>query len=220
MQLQKSILICVTAAALFFSNCGIKKKSNDEHTISDKDNPISALKKLGDNAEKVKEEMDESQKIQEDRKKRGDTLAMNYKELQKYLPESIEGYEKDGEPGGQSVNMAGMSYSTATQKFKKGEDHIEVTVTDYNQSYGTFQGLFSYAGMFSVESDEEKTTKYNTGVEHTIAIESYKKKDKDATITAGAGYRFWIEVKGNNQADAEFLKKVVAGMKLKELAGM
>jgi predicted ribosome quality control (RQC) complex YloA/Tae2 family protein len=220
MQLQKSILICITAIALVFSSCGIKKRGEDQNTITDKDNPLSALKKLSDNAEKVKEDMDDSQKMQEDRKKRGDTLAMNYKELQKYLPETIAGYEKDGEPGGQSVNMAGMSYSTASQKFKKEADYIEVTVTDYNQAYGTFQGLFSYAGMFSVESDEEKTTKYNTGVEHTLAIESYKKKDKDATITAGAGYRFWIEVKGNNQPDAEFLKKVLAGMKLKELAGM
>jgi outer membrane murein-binding lipoprotein Lpp len=219
MQTQKSILAGIALSAILFSGCGGNKKS-DTDTISKNDNVFTALDKLKNNSEKMQADMDESTKVQEERKKRGDTLAMNYKDLQKFLPESIDGYEKDGEPGGESVNMGGMSFSNAKQRFKKGEDDITVTITDYNQNYGAYQGLFALAGMYSVESDDQKTMKFSTGIARTIGIEDYKKKSKDATITIGAGYRFWIEARGNNQADAGFLKKVVAGMKLKELAEM
>jgi hypothetical protein len=208
------------AASLVFSSCGGKKESQSDTETIDASNPISALQDLEKAGEKMQENQNEAEKVAAERRKKGDTLVMHYKELQKFLPQSVEGYEKDGDPTGETVNGAGMSVSTATQKFRKGSDFLSVTMTDYNQAYAMMQGLISAGGMFSVDSDDEKINKYDIGVGKTTAIENYKKKDKDATVTVATGYRFWIEAKANNQPDTEKLKTVVKNLKIKELSEM
>ena len=84
--------------------------------------------------------------------------------------------------------------------------------------YDAFQSLFSAMGMFSIDSDDAKTTKFDIGVPHTTAIEDFKKKSKEAAITVATGYRFLVRVNGNNQKDAEFFKDVAKSVNLKELS--
>lgn len=60
------------------------------------------------------EGMKESASKMEERKAKGDTISMPYTDLQKLLPSNIAGYIKDGDPKGESMNMVGMSYSTAS----------------------------------------------------------------------------------------------------------
>ncbi|MCU0353573.1 MAG: hypothetical protein MUD08_07540 [Cytophagales bacterium] len=211
-------VVLLTSAVLVFG-CGGKKEESDTETV-DANNPLSVLSNVGDIAENMQNKQEEAAQVMEARKKRGDTLAIPYKDLQQYLPTSVAGYEKDGDPTGESTTQMNMSFSTAQQRFKKGDDYIEVSIADYNQAYGAWQALFSMAGMFSVENDEEKMGKFDIGVSKTTAVETYKKKSKDASVTVGTGYRFWIEVKGNNQPDTDFVKEVAKGMDLKKLSEM
>ena len=217
MKVKSLLSIALLSSGILFFSCGGKKK-DDTETISDKDNAFTAMEKMAKNADKLKEKTDEAEKVIAERKAKGDTLAMPYKELQKYLPDAPSGYKKNGEPKGQTVNMMGSSYSEAEQNYKKDDNNtLSVKIVDYNATYGTYQGLYAMAGMFSIDSDDERTGKVDIGVDKTTAIESFKKKTKDATLSVGTGYRFWIEVKANNQSETDLVKSVAKSIDLAAL---
>lgn len=194
-----------------FTSCKSKK---------DKKNPdkIESLSDLKDYAENVQEKMDESQKKIEERKKRGDTLAMNYKDLQAYLPD-ISGYEKDGGPSGESMNGLGGSWSTASQRYKNGDKNIKVEIIDYNAAYQTFAGLTALYGMgFSREDDNEKMGAVDLGVAGVQGYETISKKEPNSKLTIVIAGRFITNIDCNGSNDSDFLKSIAKGMKLSELA--
>ncbi len=178
-------------------------------------NTVEAITQIG---EQMKKGSSDANTKMKERKAKGDTLAMNYKELQKYLPLSIDGY-KTGEPNGTSINMQGMSYSSAEATFKKDNgDHIKVTIIDYNAAYGIYTAATAmWAIGMNVETPEEKVS----GIKMDNEIggwETFKKKRKDATVTLGVGYRFWVNIEANNQESTDFIKSVAKSMRLDDLA--
>ena len=86
-------------------------------------NALDLITKAPKIAENMEKGVKEAEKRREERVKKGDTLAMNYKDLQKYLPKSPKGFEPDGGPKGESVNMQGLSFSSAIQEYKKGDNN-------------------------------------------------------------------------------------------------
>ena len=180
------------------------------------DNPLEALSKLG---EEIKTGTDDAQKKMDERKKKGDTLAMKYEDLMKYLPKEISGYTK-GDPDGTSISAMGQSYSTATVKFKNGENTVQIQIMDYNQAYGLYSSAAMMWSMgFSVDSPEEKAG--GVKFENNIAgWELFNKKSKDAEVTLGAGYRFWIHVEANDQENTDFVKSVAKSIDLAALAAL
>lgn len=61
----------------------------EEENIDIEKNPLGALMKMGENMEK------QAKKMEEQMEERKDAKAMHYEELMKYLPESVDGYEKE-----------------------------------------------------------------------------------------------------------------------------
>ena len=124
------------------------------------------------------EGMKESANKMEERRANGDTVSMPYGELQKLLPSSISGYTKDGEPKGESVNMVGMSYSTASQVFKNGDAKITINIMDYSASYAAFGAATAmFLTGFSVDNDQEHLGAIDLGVSGVKAWEDVKKKE-------------------------------------------
>jgi hypothetical protein len=172
----------------------------------------SAVQNYAANAE-------ESQKKQDARRAKGDTLALPYAELQQLLPESVEGYVRDGEPEGQSMNMVGASYSTASQTYKKGEETLKLTIVDYNNAYGLYGMATAFlAAGYSSENADEKIGGVDLGVAEAKGWEVLRKKEKKATLSVGVGERFFITVEAENQADSDQLKAVVKQLDLARLA--
>lgn len=157
--------------------------------------------------------------IMKDRRAKGDTLAMPYAQLQKYLPQSVSGYTA-GKPDGASVNMGQASYSTATIKFTNGNDWVKVAIVDYNQAYGMYASLTSVWAMgMSVDSPQEKAD--GIKLDNNVGgWEDYKKNNKEAIITLGVGSRFLVSVDASNQTDTEFAKSIAKSIDLSKLAGM
>lgn len=120
----KKLSLCVffLSAGILILSCGKVKEA------------ANAVEGLRNYAEGVKE----SASKMEERKAKGNTISIPYKELQKMLPSSISGFTKNGEPSGRSVNMVGISYSMATQAFKSGNGEITINIMDYNASYAAF----------------------------------------------------------------------------------
>lgn len=219
--MKKIIVILSTAIFAFgLASCGGKKAGDEkvgEEETPKSNNPFEALANMG---KEMEQGNDAAQAKIKERRAKGDTLAMHYEALIKYLPTSINGYTAE-EPDGSSINMPGSSYSTANVNFKNEKgDHIKVTLMDYNAAYGLYSSITAmWALGMSVDSPEEKAE----GVKFEGDIggwESYKKKSHDATLTLGIGYRFWLEIEGNNQESTEFIKSVAKSMELSKLSNL
>ena len=176
----------------------------------------NAAQGLKNYAEGIKE----STNKMEERKAKGDTVSMPYAELQKLLPTNISGYAKEGEPKGESINMVGMSYSTASQVYKNGDAEITVNIMDYNASYAAFGAATAmFATGFSVDNDEEHLGAIDLGISGVKAWEDVKKKEKKSTIMAGVNDRFLITAEGNN-VETDAVKNAIKEVNFNKLAGM
>ena len=144
---------------------------------------------------------------------------MCYKDLQKYLPD-VAGYEKDGDPEGESMSMPGFgSFSKAEQQYKSGDKTIDVELLDYNQSA---LGFTTAATMFSMniqmENDSEKSGSFDSGMKLVKGYEQVFKKDNNATVTYAIADRFMLTIKSRGSNDADVLKSIAKSMNLAELS--
>jgi hypothetical protein len=199
-----SLFVCLLLAGIIVLSCGKVKEATN------------AAEGLKNYAEGLKE----STSKMEERKAKGDTIAMPYSELQKLLPSSISGYNKDGDPKGESINMMGMSYSTASQVYKSGDGEITVNVMDYNASYAGFGAATAmFATGFSVDNDQEHIGAIDLGISGVKAWEDVKKKEKRSTVMAGVNDRFLVTAEGRN-VEPDAVKEAIKSVDFNKLAGM
>jgi hypothetical protein len=202
-------------------SCGSADKKNDSNDQSKADNTASqtTVSNPMAGADNKSTEDTYAAKMKE-RKAKGDTLAMPTADLQKYLPQTIDGYTA-GLPTGGSVNMGSMSYSSANISFKKANgDWVRVSIIDYNQAYNLYSTASAVWKMgISVDSPEKKQNSIK--LDNTEGgIEDYNNKSKDASIKVGVGSRFWVAIEANNQTDTEMLKSIAKSMDLSKMAAM
>jgi hypothetical protein len=209
--MKRSFPILMLPALFLAMSCGGGKDDKPKTDIG-----IMDAKELAENAT---EAMDESAKRREERRKRGDTLAMPYATLQGYLPE-VDGYTKRGGPKGSQMNMPGMgSWSQAEQEYESGDKSIDVTMMDYNGAMGAFTGATALYSMgFSQEDDQRKSQSTDLGMKGVAAYETIYKQDQRAELVLVVGDRFLIQMDADGTNDVEVLKKAARSMKLGELA--
>jgi len=210
-----SISSILLSSAILLS-CGLGR--NKDTVIKTKDGEIT-VNNIQEAGEQIKEATEDAEKRRQERKAKGDTLAMNYKDLQKYLPD-VAGYEKDGDPEGESMSMPGFgSFSKAEQQYKSGDKTIDVELLDYNQSA---LGFTTAATMFSMniqmENDSEKSGSFDTGMKLVKGYEQVFKKDNNATVTYAIADRFMLTIKSRGSNDADVLKAIAKSMNLAELS--
>jgi hypothetical protein len=199
-----SLLVCFLSAGILILSCGKVKEATN------------AAEGLKNYAEGLKES---TSKIEE-RKAKGDTASIPYADLQKMLPSSISGYNKEGDPKGESVNMMGMSYSTASQVYKSGDGEITLNIMDYNASYAAFGAATAmFATGFSVDNDQEHLGAIDLGISGVKAWEDVKKKEKRSTIMAGVNDRFLVTAEGRN-VEPDAVKSAIKSVDFNKLAGM
>lgn len=211
----KKIAFLITIPLFLFSCGGEEPKEKEMENIDVEKNPLGALMKMGknmaDNAEKMEKKMKENK----------DAKAIHYEELLKYLPESIDGYQINGEPKGTSMDMQGMSYSSAEIEFKDKEgNRIDIALLDYNAAYSMYSmATAMWASGFKVDTSEEFAQSISFG-DNINGWESYKKKSNRASVALGIGDRFLLTIEGNNQNGTDKLKGVAKSMDLESLAAL
>ena len=198
----KRIVGITLAAATTAAVIGCSEKAKEA-----KDAATAAQVMVGA-TDKMKESMDASQKFYADRKAKGDTIAMEYKALEEYLPKDIAGYKPEGGPTGNKTSMQGFSLSTAEQSYiATGGDasnpaRIKVSLADYGGTEGAY-GVASLPLSFAMSSEDDHhrmgSKKFDTP--YTAGIEEYNKDNKDAKVSVGTRYRYWITVEASNQKD-------------------
>lgn len=207
-------LFMIAIAGALFTSCGEKAKEMGQ--------AMDNIKNIAENAEKVQAQQSDVQKRRDERRAKGDTLAIPYKDLQAYLPASVNGYTAQ-EPTGESVNMMGMSYSTCARRYTKqganGEESVEVTIMDYNSQAALYDGAIMIWGAgITVDNDAETTKTLQTDLPYSAALEHYWKKEHRSEVTYALGGRFLLTIKADNQSSIDFAKNVAKSMKLAELA--
>jgi hypothetical protein len=159
-------------------------------------------------ADKMKESMGESQKFYADRKAKGDTVAMEYKALEEYLPKDIAGYKPEGGPTGNKTSMQGFSISTAEQAYvatsgdASNPARLKVTLADYGGTEGAY-GIASLPLAFAIssEDDHHRMGSKKFDIPYTAGIDEYNKDNKDAKVSVGTRYRYWVVVEASNQKE-------------------
>ncbi len=208
--------IAVLVLTVSLVSCGGKKEEEEQAEVKGLGSALGALAKMGKEMEK---NAAQSKGKLEERRAKGDTLAMPYADLQKYLP-VIDGY-KMGEPDGGSINMSGMSYSSAEGKYTNDKgDRVKVTIMDYNQAYSMYTAATAMWAMgMSIDTPEEKANGFKLD-DKIGGWEVFKKKSKEANVTLGVGERFWVSVEADKQENTEWVKSIAKSIDLGKLSAM
>jgi hypothetical protein len=186
---------------------------------------VNALQGLAKSAESMAASSNEAQKFMDERRAKGDTVAMPYKDLQAFLPGSVSGYATDGGPTGQTMNMGAFSMTTIDQKYQSGAEpdvkRLHVTIADYSGSQAGYAMMAPYMAMtMSSEDDHHRTGTMKVDVPYTFGIEEFNKDTKEAKVMFGTRYRYFITVEASGQKGDE--SKMVAEIATdiaKKLAG-
>jgi len=208
-------LLPIAILGLSLVSCGGGGKEKEEEEVNVSKNPLEALVAAGEAIEKSANAGETKMK---ERRAKGDTLAMPYADLQKYLP-AIDGYTMD-EPNGATVNMGAVSYSNAEAKYKKGDSWVKVTIIDYNQAYAMYSAATAMWAMgMSIDTPNEKAGGIKFG-DDVGGWEVFQKKSKKAAVTLGVGSRFWVNIEADDQENTDFVKSVAKSIDLSKLSAM
>ena len=201
------------ALCLLVSGCGADEKVGEMKQAYDN------MQSLAEAGEKMDEAQKRAEARVEERRKRGDTLAMPYQELQKYLPADVSGYTAR-DPEGQTTNVPGMSYSSARRSYTNADgESVNVTIVDYNAAVGMLGAYAMYAKAgFSSEDAHSITRSFDPGFEYSGGWEQYNKDSKTAEVHYILSDRFLVSVETPNKPDTQFAKDIASSMSLKELA--
>jgi hypothetical protein len=211
----KILLPAISAAIIIgFTACGGGKKEAADTTSATE-------QQTGGTEEKNESSSSDEPKNKrwEERRAKGDTLAMPYKDLQVYLPE-VSGYTKEGGPKGSQANMPGMgSWSETSQEYVNGDKRLSIKIMDYNAAFQTFQGLtMVYSMGFSSEDDTRKQAQADLGVKDVFAYQTTYKTEPRSELAIVMADRFFIQLESNGETGEAFLRDVAKNMPLGKLA--
>lgn len=208
-----------TASAWSLAACVVALATGCEQAREAK-NTYNAVVTTTKAAEQMATNLESAQARQAERAKRGDTLAINYKELQQYLPSGpVAGYAAEGKPEGQTVQMTGAHYSTASQDYKNAEQTLSVTLMDYNGAAAMFTAATAMMNVgMSIENDEQVMRGVDLGIPNVKAFETLDKKDRKASLVLGVADRFFVSVEATGQDNTELVQEVAKKIDLTKLA--
>ncbi len=215
--MKKLALVFVLALGILLYSCG-KEASQMKQAFQ-------AAQKVAEASKNIADESKLAEARRQERVKKGDTLAMHYTELQKFLPASINGYKAE-DPQGTSMNSAGFSYSDASRRYTMknpdgSESYITIELLDYNQAEGLYTGLTAiWATGLSMENDQKIEKTYKPGIDNVVGFESFDKKNKNAELDLGIAWRFFLKIQADNQSGTDFIKNLANSMNLRQLASM
>jgi hypothetical protein len=171
-------------------------------------NMANAIKAVTEASGAVADAQGDAEKFYAERRAKGDTVAMPYSELQKFLPAPPNDYSASGEPSGQSQTMTGFSMSNAQQTYTKAADAdgntptLEVTITDFGGTQAAYS-MMALPMMMNL-NQEDAQRRFRTlklDIDHTWASEEFEKQTKDVKIMVVTRYRYTVTVEARNQSD-------------------
>jgi hypothetical protein len=213
--MKKQICFIVLFLAIICFSCGGGSQKEEKATSDSKESENSASNE--DDKSSNDDQSSDNEESSSSKPKAG--TAMSYKELQKYLPNSVKGYILNGDMKGQSIDMQGMSYSSAEADYKKGEDNLSIVLVDYHAAASVYQSLtMAWSMNISIDNDQEKAS--TTTVKGIKGYQRIDKQDNSSELILGVNERFLLTIKATNQKNVDLVRSVAESMDLSELKGI
>ncbi len=180
--------------------CGGGEKAQE---VKNATNAVAAVAEAGNT---MADAQKDAQQFYADRKAKGDTVAIAYAELQKFLPAPPADYTPLEAPSGSSQSMGGWSMSQSSQTFSKaaGPDGtgptIKVSIVDFGGTQAAY-GMMAAPLMMQMSQEDahHKMQTLKVATPNTWGSEDYNKDDKSSTVTMVTRYRYVITVEARNQ---------------------
>ncbi|HHM20961.1 MAG TPA: hypothetical protein ENJ20_02955 [Bacteroidetes bacterium] len=209
-----------TLTLISCGGCGSKTTgSSDTGNTSTTDKGNTDPASAGDEAPKnLTEAMEEAKKAMKEAGLKTDVKTINFRELQKLLPEKLAGMERISKSG-ETAGAMGMNFSTAKAKYKDDEGAVyEMEIIDTG---GLGMGIMSMAAWSSVTIDKEDENGYErtTQLNGYKAYEKFRKNSGRAEVSVIPHNRFVVKGECRN-CKIENLKKIIKEMELDELKDM
>lgn len=171
-------------------------------------NAANALQAVAEAGTGMVDRQKEAEKFYNERKEKGDTVAVAYTELQKFLPSAPSDYAAAEEPSGSSQSMGAFSMSQTEQTFTKpaGPDGsiptIKVSIVDFGGTQAAY-GMMAMPMMMNLSQEDahHRMRTIKIGTPYTWGSEEYNKDDKSAKVTLITRYRYVISVEAMNQGE-------------------
>ena len=177
-------LAAVSLLAITLSSCSSSEKEPEEKSNG-----------LADKAETSMEE----------RRSRGDTLALSPDVLYKALPETVLGFSKKGDAEKIEDKTTGSNWSSVSQNYSNGNFNLTVKISDYNGAYGLYAGATALFNSTTGTGSEEGISRpFREG--KIKGWETYTKENKEASLMLARHDRFIISLEADGQEDLEFVK--------------
>lgn len=214
--------MAILALVVMLCGCGGKTKSEEQKTEEGEEIGVNnLLQKAEDMAKAAEQSQKKANAKMAERIKRGDTLAIPYTELAKFLPDELDGYKAQGAPQGETTNMPGMSASTVRKRLVKGDEYINFEISDYNSGANAAAqaalAIFAMAAEISMETADMKQIGFKQGDDIKGSL-IYHKGRQLAELSAVIAGRFLVKIEANRQQDVEKLKEYFQKLPLNELA--
>jgi hypothetical protein len=141
---------------------------------------------------------------------------VNWRKLTPILID-LKGWESQGDPSGTTVNMGNYKMSQAERSYGKNGSELQINIIDGGYAPMAYAG-FKAMAQFEVDSSDEYVKK--TTIQGFTAIENYKYKRKDGTLTILVSDRFLVQLDGDDIEDMKELRAAAQQLDLKGLAAL
>jgi hypothetical protein len=130
-----------------------------------------------------------------------------------FLP-SPSGYTGH-EPSTSSANFNGIEWSVAERQFDNGNQHIKVTLADYNYAAGL---TAAYSMLANFSSEDENQLQHGQKFGSYPGWVQWQKKANSGTVGVILNDRIYLIVEGNGGPTLDDLQAVVNSMNLDAIA--
>jgi hypothetical protein len=147
----------------------------------------------------------EADSIYQERRGRGDTIALDDMTLQNFLPDTIPGYRCDGPPDGSTVVMEETSISNVVQNYASGRGRrrkkIRVEIIDFGGSPLARGMMMPLMMELNSEDAHQRFRSMKLDLPYTFGYQQYSKDTKEANAMIGTRYRYLVTVGAANQKE-------------------
>lgn len=140
--------------------------------------------------------------------------VVNWREIAKVMPESVEGFAADGELKGETTGMGGMQVSEVKRRYKKGDKELRLEITDTSM-VAALRAPFAMMAMINEDSSEGYKKGGTIGAHPGLAEWESKNKESHAAVLVADRFLVNVKIENAEPGDAE---KVVKGLELGDLA--
>lgn len=146
--------------------------------------------------------------------------VVNFRELQKLIPEKLDGYARTSK-GGETAGAMGMTVSTAEATYEKDGRKVKLSIIDTGGLGMAMMGLAAWTSV-TVDSEDENGYERTGKLNGYKSYEQFRKNGGDSEVNVIVEDRFIIKAESSIQDENQMdeLKDLIKALDLSDLAGM